>query len=471
MPDYAVFAVIAGIVAGLLIGWLVAGRGVVKLRGELAVARVYGDRATELQRQLDEAAEERSLATARIAGLEAEREAVSRSHEAQLRAVNEARELLATHFEATGAKVLEAAQRQFLDRADARFRQSEESAGAGLKALLQPVETTLKRYEESLSRVEKEREGSYRALQQAVGELATSNDRVRREASRLADVMKSSPKARGRWGEEQLKTILETAGLSENVDFTLQPSVSDGERQLRPDCVINLPGGRCIVVDVKCPLVHFEEAFDEENDERRAALLAKHVMAMRSYAADLGRKGYWKQYDLSPDFVVMFVPGEHFLSAAAERAPDLIETAFRSGVVMAATINMLALAKVMAGMWRQEVLHRQAEEIGNLGRELYARLLTMGGHVSKLGKNLDTAIGAYNAFVGSLESNVLTSAERFERLGVDTGGKRIERLPIIETSSRPMVKLVASREESNLTRVLTDTDRADTDSVQMNEKP
>jgi DNA recombination protein RmuC len=205
--------------------------------------------------------------------------------------------------------------------------------------------------------------------------------------------------------------------------------------------VINLPGNRCIVVDVKCPLVAFEQAFDEEDEGKRADLLLQHAGALKSYAADLGRKGYWRQFHLSPDFVIMFVPGEHFLAAAAERAPDLIETAFRNGVIVASTINMLALAKIMAGMWRQEALAAQAQEVAEAGKELYKRLATMGSHVAKLGRNLGLATGAYNDFVGSLESQVLTQAKRFETLKVETSGKTIEPMPLIEASPRPLTKL------------------------------
>ncbi|MDQ4088074.1 MAG: DNA recombination protein RmuC, partial [Pseudomonadota bacterium] len=230
----------------------------------------------------------------------------------------------------------------------------------------------------------------------------------------------------------------------ENVDFTLQSTVSDGERQLRPDCVIRLPGERCIVVDVKCPLVAFEQAYDEEDEARRAQLLLQHADAMKLYANDLGRKGYWRQFDLSPDFVIMFIPGEHFLSAAAERAPDLIESAFRNGVIIASTINMLALAKIMAGMWRQESLAAQAKEVAEVGKELYRRLSVMGAHVSKLGRNLNLATGAYNDFVGSLESQVLTQARRFEALKVETSGKAIEPVPIVEITPRPLTKLIAT---------------------------
>jgi DNA recombination protein RmuC len=205
--------------------------------------------------------------------------------------------------------------------------------------------------------------------------------------------------------------------------------------------VINLPGERCIVIDVKCPLVAFEQAFDEEDETVRGDLLLQHAAAMKTYAADLGRKGYWRQFDLSPDFVIMFIPGEHFLSAAAERAPDLIEGAFRNGVIIASTINMLALAKIMAGMWRQETLAAQAKEVAEVGKELYRRLSVMGAHVAKLGRNLNLATGAYNDFVGSLESQVLTQAKRFEALKIETGGKAIEPMPLVEAVPRVLTKL------------------------------
>jgi DNA recombination protein RmuC len=441
---------------GLAAGWLAWGRTAASIRADrdkylqnlkdaikdIDVEKQRAERIPLLEAELAQVRDGRAEAEKALARLEAGQAEREQGYKDQIAALVQAKEALSAQFSEVGAKLLGEAQRAFLERADQRFQQAGEKSEAQLKALLNPVESTLKRYEEGLAKVEKERVGTYSELKEAVAQLAQGNDLVRRETSRLANVMRSSPKARGRWGEEQLRTILEAAGLAENVDFSLQSSISDGERQLRPDCVINLPGGRCIVVDVKCPLVHFEQAFDEEDEERRLALLLQHAAAMKSYANDLGRKGYWKQFDLSPDFVIMFVPGEHFLSAAAERAPDLIESAFRNGVILASTINMLALAKVMAGMWRQEKLAEEAEKIGALGKELYARLLTMGGHVAKLGRNLNLAAGAYNDFVGSLESKVMTQAKRFEDLKIDTGGKSIELLPIADTSVRPLTKLL-----------------------------
>ena len=430
------FAILA-LIIGAVIGWLYASREAAGAKQTVATLRL----------QLDEVVKERDAnrsAASELAALKAAQEEREKAFEARMAELKEAKDALSAKFSQIGGKLLSEAQKAFLERADERFNQAGEKNQEKLKNLLQPVEATLKRYEQSLGEIEKARNASYGELKQAVAQLAQGNDQVRRETQRLANVMVSSPKARGRWGEEQLRTILESAGLAENIDFTLQTSVSDGDRTLRPDCIINLPGDRCIVVDVKCPLVAFEQAFDEEDESKRAALLLQHAAALRSYAGDLGKKGYWKQFDLSPDFVIMFVPGEHFLAAAAERAPKLIEEAFRNGVIIASTINMLALAKIMAGMWRQETLAAEAKEIAAIGKELHARLQTMGSHVVGLGRNLRLATESYNDFVGSLDRNVLTQAKRFEDLKVAEGNKAIIDPPTIDFAPKSSTKLVST---------------------------
>ena len=433
--DAAVVAfVVLALIVGAALGWLWASR-------EAAGAK---QTVENLRLQLDEVVKERDAnrsAASELAALKAAQEEREKAFNERMVELKEAKDALSAQFSEIGGKLLSEAQKAFLERADERFNQAGEKNEEKLKNLLQPVEATLKRYEQSLGEIEKARNASYGELKQAVAQLAQGNDQVRRETQRLANVMVSSPKARGRWGEEQLRTILESAGLAENVDFTLQSSVSDGERTLRPDCVINLPGDRCIVVDVKCPLVAFEQAYDEEDEARRAALLLQHAAALRTYAGDLGKKAYWKQFDLSPDFVIMFVPGEHFLAAAAERAPKLIEEAFRNGVIIASTINMLALAKIMAGMWRQETLAAEAKEIAAIGKELHARLQTMGSHVVGLGRNLRLATESYNDFVGSLDRNVLTQAKRFEELKVAEGNKPIIDPPTIDFAPKSSTKL------------------------------
>jgi DNA recombination protein RmuC len=439
--------VFVALVVGAALGWLVGSK-------QAAAARQVTE---NLRSQLDAVIQERDdarPAVQELAVFKAAHEEREKAFEARMTELKEAKDALSAQFSEVGTKLLSEAQKAFLERADERFSQAGEKNEEKLKNLLQPVEATLKRYEHSLGEIEKARNASYGELKQAVAQLAQGNDLVRRETQRLANVMVSSPKARGRWGEEQLRTILESAGLAENVDFTLQGSVSDGERTLRPDCVINLPGGRCIVIDVKCPLVAFEQAFDEEDETKRAALLLQHAGALKTYAGDLGKKGYWRQFDLSPDFVIMFVPGEHFLAAAAERAPELIEAAFRNGVIIASTINMLALAKIMAGMWRQEALAAQAKEIAEIGKELHARIQTMGSHVVGLGRNLRLATDAYDDFIGSLDAKVLTQAKRFEELKVADGNKPISDPQRIDFTPKVSAKLrVASTNEDDPPRI------------------
>jgi DNA recombination protein RmuC len=453
MDSALVIAVVVAALLGLLIGWLFAGRQAAALTA--ARDALAADRDEQLGRfkaaivDLESESRRREAAELRLATLEAERGAQEAGLRGQIAQLKEAQAALTAQFREVGQTMLDNAQKAFLERAEARFKESEASAGQNLKALLSPVSETLKQYDEKLAQIEKARVGSYAELNRAISDLATSNDVVRKETARLANVMTASPKARGRWGEQQLKNILESAGLAENVDFELQTSVSDGDRQLRPDCVIHLPGERSIVVDVKCPLVHFDAAFEEEDEGRRKHLLGQHAGALRSYASDLGKKSYWQQFENSPDFVIMFIPGEHFLSAAAERAPELIETAFKNGVIIASTINMLALAKLMAGMWRQEKLMGEAKKIAALGKELHERLAKMSEHIVKVGRNLELATDAYDAFVGSLERNVLTSARRFEDYGIAADGKEIVELKSIGRKTKKLSKLTADVSESD----------------------
>jgi DNA recombination protein RmuC len=442
-----VLFVIVALATGMLLGWLLGGRSAATVRAELAAMQVRANEAESLRKTLDEANEERALATARIAGLQADHAARAESYEAQLRGLNEAKESLGAQFAETAARLLDAAQRQFLDRADARFKQSEETTGQGLKALLQPVTERLQRYEEGVAKVEAERRDAFGDLKGQIEAMRVGTERVSGEAAKLVNALRNAPKARGRWGEQQLKNVLESCGLSEYADFQTEVNVGleDGGR-LRPDVIIRVPGGQSLVIDAKVSLNAYQDAFGAVDESDRATHLTAHALSMRTHVNGLGNKSYWSQFADAPDYVIMFVPGEHFLSAALENDPTLWDFAFDKKVLLATPTNLIAIARTVAAVWRQEKLAGQAREIADLGKELYARLAVMGSHVGRLGKNLDTAVGAYNAFVGSLETNVLTQAKRFETLNIDTGGKAIEALPVVEQLTRPLVKLVAPSE-------------------------
>ena len=430
---------------GLLIGWLLGKQSVAPVREQLAAAQVRAEDAKYARDLHAEVERERDEAMQRIAGLEADHAARAESFEVQLSQMSAAKDALGAQFAETAAKLLDTAQRQFLERADARFKQSEESAGQGLKALLQPVTERLQRYEEGVAKVEAERRDAFGDLKGQIEAMRIGTERVSGEAAKLVNALRNAPKARGRWGEQQLKNVLESCGLSEYADFQTEVSigVEDGAR-LRPDVIIRVPGGQSLVIDAKVSLNAYQDAFGSVDEADRLTHLAAHALSMRTHVNSLGNKSYWSQFADAPDYVIMFVPGEHFLSAALENDPNLWDFAFDKKVLLATPTNLIAIARTVAAVWRQEKLAGQAREIADLGKELYARLAVMGNHVGRLGKNLDTAVGAYNAFVASLETNVLTQAKRFEALNIDTGNKTIEVLPVIEQQTRPLVKLVLS---------------------------
>ena len=260
--------------------------------------------------------------------------------------------------------------------------------------------------------------------------------------------MRSSPKARGRWGEQSLRNVLEQAGLVEHADFQTEVSVDTDDGRLRPDVIVNLPGGRKLVIDAKCSLNAFLDASEEADDERRAGHLRAHVASIRNHAQQLGSKSYWAQFEDSADYVVMFIPGEHFLTAALEQDHGLWEWAFEKKVLLATPTNLVAIARTVASVWRQETLAKEAGKIAALGRELHNRLATMADHVVSVGLNLERANNAYNKMVGSLESQVLTQAKRFEEYGAGSA-KELPDLSPVQATPRTMTKLAAPKPSAN----------------------
>lgn len=433
---------IVAVLAGLLAGWLFASRKAGALAGELAVARTRADDYELIRKARDAVEAERNAAHQELARVRAQAEERTAAHLATLEQLREAREAMTAQFGAAAAKALESAQTQFLEQAAARFGESEKAQGQRLAALLAPVDERLKRYEEGVRKVEDERKTAFGELKGQIDAMRIGQERVSGEAAKLVNALRNAPKARGRWGEQQLRNVLESCGLSEHADFQTEVSVGDGEGgRFRPDVIVRVPGGKALVIDAKVSLNAYQDAFGAVDEAERQVGLAAHAAAMRAHVNGLGNKSYWSQFEDAPDYVIMFVPGEHFLSAALENDPTLWDFAFDKRVLLATPTNLIAIARTVAAVWRQEMLAKEARAIGTLGKELYARLAVMGGHVAKLGKNLDTAMTAYNQFVGSLESQVLTSARRFESLNIDTGGKAIEPLPVGEQNARTLTKL------------------------------
>ena len=411
---------------------------------ELAGLRPLADRAQALERELAALRAERDALAQSKAAFERGEQERQASHDRQLAQVKELEAKLEAKFADLAARAVEGAHEGFLRRADERFGHAGKQSEEKLRALLGPVESTLKRYEEGLNRVEKEREGSYRELNKAVDLLREGHSQARAETAKLVNALRSSPKARGRWGEQSLKNVLEQAGLSTFADFRTEVSVDTGDGRLRPDVIVRLPGGRQLIIDAKCSLNAFLDAHEEADETLRLAHLKAHVGSIRRHAEQLGSKAYWQQFGDAADYVVMYIPGEHFLTAALEQDDALWEWAFERRVLLATPTNLVAIARTVASVWRQEKLAQEATEIARLGKELHGRIATMAGHVKRLGTNLETATGAYNSFVSSLESQVLTSAKRFESMAVSDGSKEIEPMPVVEKMPRALTKLASA---------------------------
>ncbi|MEO6360958.1 MAG: DNA recombination protein RmuC [Sphingomicrobium sp.] len=435
MSASMILVAVAALAAGGLIGWLIGSR-----------AAAAGKQVIEsLRFQLNAVVTERD-------GLRVERddahrtraalEADARNFDARMTELREAKDMLVAQFREVGDKLLEKAHTEFLAKADDRLAKADKEQAAKLQVLLQPVETTLKRYEEGLQRVEKERVDSYAGLREQVELVRAGQGQVRDEARRLVTALTSSPKQRGRWGERSLENVLIQAGLVKGIDFNLEVSTEGEDGRLRPDAVVNLPQGRKLIIDAKCSLNAYLDACDEVDDDKRTLCFKAHLASILRHAQQLGSKNYWAQFGDSAEFVVMYIPGEHFLSAALEQDDELWEKAFKNKVLLATPTNLVAIARTVSSVWRQERLAEAAEEIANLGKELHSRIATMAEHMARMGKNLSTANSAYNQMVGSFESQVLTQARRFEGLGAGSA-KGLDGPPMVETAPRPLTKIAA----------------------------
>jgi DNA recombination protein RmuC len=313
--------------------------------------------------------------------------------------------------------------------------------------LVAPLATTLSKVEHQVAAVERERVDAYAALREQVRSAHDTSEQLRSETRQLVTALRA-PQVRGRWGEHQLRRIVEAAGLLEHCDFTEQPISTTSDGTLRPDLVVTLAGGKHVVVDAKVPFNAYLEAMESRDEATRAARLTAHARALRSHVDALSAKAYWARFDPSPEFVVLFIPADTFLDAALQRDATLLEHAFARDVVLATPSTLMALLRTIAYTWRQDALARNAAEVHALGRELHSRLATMGGHLTKVGSSLNTAVSAYNSAVGSLEGRVLVTARRFADLQVTTseltGPRQVE--TVARQPQAP--ELVASATES-----------------------
>lgn len=441
-PILTIIFVLVALILGAVLGWFASARIAAPLRAE----------NQRLRTALDGVVRERDAVRQELAGLKAAAEERNRAFEARLTELREAKDALTAQFSEIGAKMLGEAQKQFLERADARFHQAGEKNEERLKQLLSPVGERLKAYEEQVGKIEKERTEAYGNLTGLIDQMRAGQEGVRSETEKLVNSLRNAPKARGRWGEQQLRNVLETAGLSEHADFQTEVSVDGEDGRMRPDAIIRVPGGRALVIDAKVSLNDYQDAFNADEEAAREAALARHCASMKNHIEGLSRKAYWNQFEEAPDYVIMFVPGEHFLTAALEHEPSLWDHAFDKKVLLATPTNLIAIARTVAAVWRQEGLAQEAKQIGQLGKEMYDRLAVAAGHMRTVGNSLTKAVSNYNKFVGSFERNVLSTGRRFAELNIETGKNEIGELQPIKAIAREpnAVALPASDNEDTL---------------------
>lgn len=379
---------------------------------------------TERHHHIEKKADQAEHFQEQVRTLEIELEGRKATYEAEIRTLQEAKEALTQSFQALSAKALEQNNRSFMTLAESTLgRFHEMSKGhldqkeKSIQGLVSPLKESLGLVDQKLAHLEKERESAYQVLRHQVSELISSQKELRQETGNLSKALRA-PHVRGRWGEMQLRRVVEMSGMSAHCDFVEQAGIQKEETLLRPDMIVKLPGKKCLVIDAKAPLSSYLEALEVQDGPQRRDLLKAHARHVRQHVVQLSSRSYWDHINRedTPEFVVLFLPGDTFFSAALEEDPSLIEYGIEKKVILATPATLIALLHSVAYGWRQESLAENAREISALGKELFKRIGDMTGHFTKLGQDINRSVRSYNQAIGSLESRVLPSAKRFRDL-------------------------------------------------------
>ena len=420
----------------------IAERRSAELAVKNAALAVSADRVPPLEQENVKLREQLQHANKESVELKTKLEAELKNHEAHVEDLRKMDDELERKFTVLASDALGKNSENFLKLVSERFGKHRETADEELEkrkkeieTLVKPIGESLSKFEHRVGEIEKAREGAYGAITEQVKSLAEGQTNLRSETGRLVQALRQ-PKTRGRWGEYQLRNVLEMAGMTEHVDFVEEKTIEGEDGRLRPDVIVRLPGGKSVIVDAKTSLEAYLSAVETDDEDTREQLMADHARQVRDRVRTLASRDYWNALPETPDFVVMFIPGEAFFAAAIERDPGLFETAVRRRVLICTPTTFVALVKAIAYGWQQEKLAESALEIAERGRDLYDRIKVFGGHMGDLGRSLRQAVDRYNQGIGSLEGRLLPAARRFETLGVVSAGSSIPALEPVELEAR-----------------------------------
>jgi len=451
----SVFMLLVGVVVGAVAVWFVL-RTKARQSYETARSESIGQLAAlqerlagreqalfKLQEAFDKEVGERERLREQSADLKADLEGERRAAQERKESFKQAAGELAEKFKALSRDALKDNNQSFLELARATLERFQETAKGDLESRQKAIDQLVKPLKESLDKVdgkigelEKVRAGAYSELREQVKTLATSQLQLQSETGNLVKALRA-PHVRGRWGEIQLRRVVELAGMLQYCDFVEQETVATEDGRIRPDLIVRLPGNRTIVVDAKVPFDAFYESISTTDDDIRSARLKDHARLVRTHIGSLSKKSYWESVQPTPEFVLLFLPGETFYSAALEHDPKLIEDGVGLGVIIATPTTLIALLKAVSYGWRQEQMAANAQEVSKLAKDLYDRLRTFTNYFADIGRGLDRALESYNKGVGSLEARVLVTARKFKERGA-IAGEEIETLEPIDKAARAL---------------------------------
>lgn len=428
--------IIISLLIGLIVGIVVT---ILILRGKSSLQRqlindLKKEQSTK-QTEIDMLRSEKTVAETKF-------QEAKKNIEEQKELLKKATEQLTNTFEALSAKALKSSNEEFLKLAKQNLetileKTKSEFGKEAIAGTLEPLKDALKRYDNEIKEMEKDRQDAYGGLREQLSNLTITHEKLKNETSALVNALKR-PHVRGRWGEITLKRVVELVGMSAHCDFTEQTSIDTDEGRLRPDMIVNLPGKRSIVIDAKAPLKFFLDANEAKTDKERETAMLSHAKAVRDHMNALSKKDYWKQFEQSPDFVVLFLPGDSFFSAALELDRNLIEDGINSKIIIATPTTLIALLRTVAFSWQQQKVAENAKVIAQAGAELYERICTFQEHLGKIGGSLDSAVDTYNKAVGSFSRRVIPGAKKLQELGVKQTKKEVLEIEPIERTIRKL---------------------------------